>query len=189
MRTVSKISRRAVATTLLFFALIVTPLFAVAQTEKLDALFIELADPALTDWAAVESQIWQEWSHSGSDAMDLLLQRGKRAMAQGNYPLAIEHFTALTDHAPEFAEGWNMRATAFFLAQNFGMSVSDIQTTLALNPRHFGALSGLGMILETLEQNDGALRAYRAAMAVHPHRPNLIEAVKRLEKKIGGTSL
>ena len=110
-------------------------------------------------------------------------------MNAGDLPKAVEHFTALTDHAPEFAEGWNARATAFFMMHEYGLSVHDIEITLRLNPRHFGALSGLGMIYETLDLPKDALKAFRAALAVHPNRPDLLEAVKRLEDKAAGTLL
>ncbi len=160
-----------------------------AQTDELDELFTQLHDPVDGDWRSVENQIWKAWSHSGSDAMDLLLERGRRAMRAGDLDKAVEHLTALTDHAPEFAEGWNARATVFFMMEEYALSVADIETTLALNPRHFGAMSGLGMILETLGQYDQALLAYRGALAVHPYRPDLHRAIERLEDKTDGTSL
>ncbi len=179
----------AVAAILVFlvFAGFTQPAFA--QTETLDNLFEELKSPMDGDWRAVENRIWKEWSRSGSDSMDLLLERGRLAMRNGDLPKAIEHFSALIDHAPKFAEGWNARATAFFLIDEFGMSVSDIEVTLSLNPRHFGALSGLGLIFEQTDRPESALKAYEAALAVHPHRPNVIEAVKRLREKTEGTSL
>ena len=110
-------------------------------------------------------------------------------MAAGDVAAAIEHFTALTDHAPDFAEGWNARATAYFQAGELGPSVNDIAQTLTLNPRHFGALSGLGMIFEQLEQPEKALEAYEAALAIHPHLEGVIEAVERLEAETAGTDL
>ena len=82
------------------------------QQQDLDALFAELADPDAGDWQRAEQDIWREWSKSGSPAMDLLLQRGRDALQAGEVGAAIEHLTALTDHAPDFAEGWNARATA-----------------------------------------------------------------------------
>mgnify|MGYP000060600562 CR=1 FL=1 len=112
-----------------------------------------------------------------------------RVMVQGDTATAIEHFTALTDHAPDFAEGWNARATAYFQAGEFGPSVNDIAKTLTLNPRHFGALSGLGMIFEQLDQPEKALEAYKAALAIHPHLQGVIEAVERLEADTAGTDL
>ncbi len=188
MTTILQFPSRAVAAAAIILSLILIGVPVAAQTEALDALFVELRNPE-ADHAAVEQKIWIEWGKSGSDAMDLLLERGRAAMQAGDLDKAIEHFTALTDHAPEFAEGWNARATAFFLADEYGLSVNDIQTTLVLNPRHFGALAGLGMIYERLEENEKALTAYEAALAVHPFRPTLIESVKRLKEKTDGTEL
>ena len=102
---------------------------------------------------------------------------------------AIEHLTALVDHTPDFAEGWNARATVFFGMEEFGQSISDIRQTLALNPRHFGALQGLGRILEELDDPENALKAYQAAFALHPHRPGLKESVERVEKIVSGQSI
>ncbi|MEE9428085.1 MAG: tetratricopeptide repeat protein [Paracoccaceae bacterium] len=163
------------------------PVFA--QSERLDQLFTELSDVETPDWERVVSDIWREWSHSGSSAMDLLLERGRSAMQAGEFEVAIEHLTALTDHAPEFAEGWNARATAYFQAGLFGPSIDDIKRTLALNPRHFGALSGLGMIMEQLELPEKALSAYRQVQAIHPHSRGIEDIILRLEEKVGGTSL
>ncbi len=86
--------------------------------------------------------------------MDLLLERGRNAMAQGHPEIAIQHLTALIDHAPDFAEAWNARATAYYQTGNLGPSVADIGHVLTLNPRHFGALAGLGAIFEELEQTE-----------------------------------
>ncbi len=102
---------------------------------------------------------------------------------------AIEHLTALTDQAPDFAEGWNARATAYFMAGEVGPSIADIQRALALNPRHFGALSGLGQIFEALDKPDLALRAYEAAFAVNPHMTSVKDAIDRLTREKQGTDL
>ena len=160
-----------------------------SQTAELDRLFVELSSANDQSWEEIEQNIWREWSKSGSSAMDLLLVRGRRAMAEGDLDTAIGHLTALTDHASDFAEGWNARATAYYQAGLFGPSIADIRRTLALNPRHFGALSGLGMILEQLDYPKDALEAYRAVLAIHPFRPALEETVKRLEKEVGGTDI
>jgi len=160
-----------------------------AQTAKLDALFAELltADEAAAQ--RVEADIWLEWSKSGSPAMDLLLQRGRDAMANGQPEIAIEHLTALIDHAPDFAEGWNARATAYYQTGDFGPSIADIGHVLTLNPRHFGALSGLGSIFEELEKPAQALEVYKAALAIHPHASGVNEAVQRLEAQLQGSDL
>lgn len=155
----------------------------------LDGLFAELKDPANEDWQSAEDKIWREWSKSGSRAMDLLLERGRDAIAAGDYDAAVEHLSALIDHAPGFAEGWNARATAFFLMDQYGLSVADIQQTLALNPRHFGAMSGLGSILERTDRLKDALAVYTKALEVHPHQPSVIEAVGRLRAEVDGTTL
>ena len=85
---------------------------AFGQTAKLDDLFNKLKAADAQAAERIEQEIWIEWSKSGSAAMDLLLERGRRAMSDGQLDLAVEHFTALVDHAPDFAEGWNARATA-----------------------------------------------------------------------------
>lgn len=102
---------------------------------------------------------------------------------------AIEHFSALIDHAPGFAEGYNARATAYFEADRLGLSLRDVEMTLALNPRHFGALTGLALILEQVGDPEDALAAYRMVNAIHPHRPDIKDAIERLETSLGGTAL
>ena len=175
----------------LFFSVVLqfAPNMAAAQTPNLDELFTELKNPDLEDWKAVEKKIWRAWKKSGSAAMDLLLQRGHEALSEGRINDAIGHFSVLIDHAPQFAEGWNARATAFFVADRYGLSIADIQQTLALNPRHFGAMAGLGNILERMERPKRALKAYKLALEIHPHRPDVRKAVERLTKKVEGTSL
>ncbi len=137
----------------------------------------------------IEQEIWIEWSKSGSPAMDLLLERRRQAMNEGATDLAIEHFTALIDHAPDFAEGWNARATAYWAAGDLGPAVSDIGHALELNPRHFGALSGLGMIFEELRRPQKALEVYRMVLTLHPHADGVPEAVERLEAELMGQEL
>ncbi|CTQ32374.1 tetratricopeptide repeat protein [Jannaschia rubra] len=135
------------------------------------------------------NEVLERWTHSGSVTLDLLLRRGMEAIADGDYPRAIAHLTALTDHAPDFAEGWNQRATAFFLSDRYGEAVSDIEQVLILEPRHFGALAGLGIILEQLGEEESALRAYEAAQQVHPAEPNVNSAIERLQQQTGERTL
>ncbi len=161
----------------------------VAPGDRLDRLFAQLAEPDQPDWQRIQDEIWAEWSRSGSDSMDLLLERGRDAMANGNLDAAIEHFTALIDHAPDFAEGWNARATAYFNAGLYGPSIADIERTLALNPRHFGALAGLALIFEELGYPKEALQAFRRAAELNPHAPDVKEGIARLEKEAAGTDL
>jgi tetratricopeptide (TPR) repeat protein len=160
-----------------------------ADDARLDELFQQLQSATDEEAAQITGMIWLEWSKSGSPAMDLLLKRGRDAMNAGQPGVAIQHFTALIDHAPDFAEGYNARATAYYQTGDFGPSVSDIAKTLTLNPRHFGALAGLGMIFEQINQPEKALEVYKAALAINPHLPNIVEAVKRLETSVGGQDL
>ncbi|MEM7490492.1 MAG: tetratricopeptide repeat protein [Pseudomonadota bacterium] len=134
-------------------------------------------------------EIEERWTHSGSAAMDLLLRRGKDAIEAGDYVRAIAHLTALTDHAPQFAEAWNQRATAFFLMERYGEAMSDIEQVLILEPRHFNALAGLGIILQQLDEPEAALKAFRAAQAAHPAEENVNAAIERLEQQTGGRTL
>jgi tetratricopeptide (TPR) repeat protein len=171
------------------------PLFltcAVAFAEdaaKLDRLFERLKTAEEAEAGRIETEIWIEWSKSGSASEDLLLQRGKEAMDLGDIPAAIEHFTAIIDHDPAFAEAWNARATAYYMAGEFGPSIADIGKVLTLNPRHFGALSGLALILEETGKPKRALEVYKAALAIHPHLQGAAEAVERLETEAEGQEL
>ena len=121
--------------------------------------------------------------------MDLLLERGRRAMNAGQLDLAVEHFTALVDHAPDFAEGWNARATVLYQMGQFGPSMADIAQTLQLNPRHFGAMSGFAMILEDLGRPEQALEVHQAVKAIHPNAAGVSEAIDRLTADLQGSSL
>lgn len=170
-------------------ALVLSAGLALAQTAELDSLFDRLKTADAAEARRIERLIVIEWSKSGSPAMDLLLERGRDALADGETEVAIEHLTALTDHAPDFAEGWNALATAWYHAGEFGPSVEDIARTLSLNPRHFGALSGLGMIFEEIGEPEKALEVYRAALAIHPQMQGVLDAVKRIEAETAGQDL
>jgi tetratricopeptide (TPR) repeat protein len=173
------------------FAVLLTfaPLPAMAQGASIPELLEQLRDPDQQNWQRIERQLMREWSKSGSPSADLLLFRGRQALNTGDTKAAIDHFSALIDHAPDFAEGWNARATAWFMAGNFGLSLNDIRETLARNPAHFGALSGLARILEDLQQFPQARAALEAAIAIHPHRRDLKAALERLDKRLEGTSI
>lgn len=186
---IAKLAARFARGILMAVVFLAIPVTGMADEATLDSLFAELQDPANEHWEATEEEIWKEWSRSGSGALDLLLERGRSAMAEGNYEAAVEHLSALIDHAPGFAEGWNARATAFYLMNQYGLSMADIRQALALNPRHFGAMSGLGAILEQTGRLKDALAVYTRALEIHPHQPGVIEAVERLSTEVDGTSL
>lgn len=158
-----------------------------AQSTELDQLFLDLQTSE--DWEPIEREIITNFSHSGSDAMDLMLERGWDAINAGDYRKAVEHLSALIDHAPDFAEGYNARATAFYLMGESGLSINDIREVLVRNPRHFGALMGLGFIYEELGDLEGAYAAFKAAQALHPHLPNVNDSLLRLGPEVGGVEL
>lgn len=159
------------------------------RAARLDALFAELAEPGRADWERVEGQIGGLWARSGSPAMDLLLRRGNEAMEAEDYPAAVEHFSALVEMAPDFAEGWNARATVYYLMGEFSLSMADIEHVLVLEPRHFGALSGLGFMFEAMDEPELALEAFEAVHALNPNRPNVNEAITRLQRTTGEADL
>lgn len=155
----------------------------------LDTLFAELAEPGREDWEKIEGEITRIWSRSGSPAMDLLLRRANEALEAEDYPTALEHFSALVDHAPDFAEGWNARATTFYLMGEYTLSIADVGHVLALNPRHFGALSGLAFMYEDMDQPELALKALHMVQKINPNKPAINEAAKRLERTTGEAEL
>lgn len=158
-----------------------------AQGVDVPALLDELARGE--DWMRAERQLLREWGRSGSPAMDFLFQRGQAALQTGDAAAAIDHFSAVIDHDPAFAEAWNGRATAYFLANRLGLSLADIEQVLRLNPQHFGALAGLGMIFEQIGRPHEALEAYEASLAIHPNQAGVIESVARLRLALDGQAL
>jgi len=162
---------------------------AAAGADTLDGLMQQLKSANDATWKPIEDKIWAAWSRSGSAAMDLLLKRGRDAIDAQDYDAAIEHLTALIDHAPDFAEGYDARALAYYQSGRYGPALQDIRHVLSLNPRHFGALAGLAAILEEAGKPKKALEVYRKVLAIHPHKPDVLKAVKRLEDSLGGVAL
>jgi tetratricopeptide (TPR) repeat protein len=160
-----------------------------ADSARLDGLFVQLQSANEADAETITKDIWLEWSKSGSPSMDFLLRRGQAALGAGDTLAAIDHLSALIDHAPDFAEAYNTRATAYYQIGQLGLSLADVAKTLALNPRHFGALSGLGMIFEELNEPDKALEVYREALKLNPHLKDVQDAVTRLDAQLGGQEL
>ncbi len=121
--------------------------------------------------------------------MDYLLQRAQKAMEAEDWDAALEHLTALTDHAPDFAEGFHARATAYFRKGLYGPAIEDIGRTLSLNPNHYNALTGLAVIFEELQMGQQALELYRMVNAMNPHREETRAAEERLQQSHGGKPL
>jgi tetratricopeptide (TPR) repeat protein len=138
---------------------------------------------------AIEERIWALWMVSGSDTVDLLMSRVREATDAEDFDLAIRLLDAVIEIDPDFVEAWNRRATMYFLKKDFSDSLADIQHVLAKEPRHFGALAGLGTILEEVGDDKHALEAYRKALAVHPHLKGVAEHVKALVDKVEGRDI
>ncbi len=162
---------------------------AAGDPDRLDALFAELGEAEEGRAARIERQIIEEWSKSGSPAMDLLLRRGRDALQADDPAAALDHFSALVDHAPGFAEGYNGRATAHYLLGQFGPALEDIRQVLVLNPRHFGALQGFGIMLEEMGREAEALEVLRRVRALHPQAPHIGPAIERLQAALEGQTL
>lgn len=156
---------------------------------RLERLFFDLHDAEPRDARRLAREIELEWSKSGSAAMDLLLRRGKDALEARDAPAAIEHFTALTDHAPDFAEGWFRRALAYMMADLDGPAVADLRRALALEERHFDAMAVLGAIAERTGRETLARQAYEAVLAIHPHHEQATEALERLDRESPGKDI
>jgi tetratricopeptide (TPR) repeat protein len=160
-----------------------------AQSDRLDRLFDELKGADTQQAARLEGQIRSEWSKSGSPAMDLLLRRGEEALEAGEPQVAAEHLTALIDHAPDFAEAYHARASAYFALELYGPALDDLRQALVLNPRHFGALTGFAVILQELERPRQALEVYRRIEQISPNSPDLAPAIEQLEMQLDGSSI
>jgi tetratricopeptide (TPR) repeat protein len=156
---------------------------------QLEALFSQLRDADNPHWPVIQAQIWRVWRRSGSDSMDFLLRRATEAIEKKDFETALVHLDDLVRLAPDFAEGWNQRATVHFMMKNYGESMRDIEMVLALEPRHFGALSGLGIILDRTGYDDGALEAYRRVLELHPNMPGAQKGVEKLAPEVDGREL
>lgn len=154
---------------------------------QLDALFAQLEKADSADTAApVERAIWTHWADSGSPTVNTLLERASAAAAAGNADLANRFIDEAVDLAPNYAEPWNRRAEIAYTAEDYPGAISAIQQTLQREPRHFGAMTALGLIYEELGQDRAALDAYRAALAVHPYYERAQQGVRRLEPRVDG---
>jgi tetratricopeptide (TPR) repeat protein len=154
---------------------------AMADTARLDALLRD-DDALVRDYA--EQALWALWSRSGDAAIDRLMGRGVEEMEAQNYQAAIATFSDIVRRKPEFAEGWNKRATVYYLAGEERESIADCAEVLKRNPRHFGALSGLGLIYTRLERYDEALAWFRKALEVNPNMLGVEMNIKNIERRL-----
>ncbi len=174
---------------ILAMGLLAGPVAANPHEARLAQLFGALKAAGPGEWQVIEDEIRDIWADSGSPMLNLLLERGNAALEEGDSTAAIEHFTALIDHAPDFVAAWNGRATAYFSAGLFGPAMADLAQVLALEPRHFGALTGLGVILEEAGKREQALAAYRMVLEINPNREDVQEAITALEHAMGAFDL
>lgn len=157
---------------------------------NLDRLFEALKIAPDTESAKyIEGRIWALWFASGSDTANLLMSRVKTATEAKDLDLALKLLDSIIDIKPDFIEAWNRRATLHFMKKEYGPALADIRQVLAREPRHFGALSGLGIILQELGDEKHALEAYRRAVAVYPHIERIPDLVKKLSEKVDGRDI
>jgi len=157
---------------------------------SIDFLFEALkAAPDAETAKLIESRIWALWLASGSDTADLLMSRVKQAAEEKDTDLAIRLLDAIVELKPEYAEAWNRRATMYFTKKDYGHALADIAQALAREPRHFGALTGLGMILQEIGEDKRALEAFRRALEIDPHLQKIPEFVKALTDKVEGRAI
>jgi tetratricopeptide (TPR) repeat protein len=157
---------------------------------RLDALFEALKSATDPDAAKdAENDIIKTWLESGSDTIDLLMNWTLNAMEEKNYALALDYLDRIIAMKPDYAEGWNKRATVHFLVDDYSKAIADIERTLALEPRHFGALSGLGTIMRDIGDDDRAVIAFRHALEIDPYLDSVKDALKEIEDEKAGREL
>lgn len=160
------------------------------KTHNIDFLFGALkAAPDAQSAKAIEERIWALWIASGSDTANLLMARVKTAITGQKLDLAISLLNAVIAIKPDYVEAWNRRATLYFMRKDYDNALADIRQILAREPRHFGALAGLGLIMQELGDDKRALEVYRRALAVNPHMQKIPDLVKTLSEKVEGRDI
>jgi tetratricopeptide (TPR) repeat protein len=139
--------------------------------------------------SGIITQLLHLYSESGSDTADLLLRRARQAIGVENYSDALKILDSTIAFMPDWAEGWNARATARYLDDDYNGSMADIAQTLKREPRHIGALMGMGMILEAREKREDALKVYERVLEIAPHWKNAEEAADKLKAALAGSEL
>lgn len=173
----------------LLFAFVVG--FAVAsagqEDPRLGGLFDRLkVANSVAEAEPIEAEIWNLWTQSDVEEVNLLMGLGVTAMSRRDYRTALSLFDQMVGIAPSFSEGWNKRATVYYLMGDFEHSLADVDRTLALEPRHFGALSGMGLIYMAQGEPEKALHAFERALAVNPNMPGPLHYTEELRRKLEG---
>src|SRR6201747_522805 len=160
------------------------------KTRGLDFLFGALkAAPDEASAKHVEARIWALWMQTPSDTAALLMMRAKVAMDAQQMDVALKLLDSVVKLRPDYVEGWNRRATLYYLKNDYAHSLEDIEQVLVREPRHFGALAGLGMIMQDIGDEKRALDAFRKALALNPHLEKVPELVKTLTEKVEGRDI
>jgi tetratricopeptide (TPR) repeat protein len=160
------------------------------QAAALDRLFESLKDASSPEIArGIEQLIWSIWLEAGGEEADQLMSLAILSMHEQEFEAARSYLDRIIALEPDFAEGWNKRATVYFLEGDYERSLEDIREVLALEPRHFGALSGLGMIFERIGRKEEALEAFRRALEIHPQMPAVQQRVEELSQEVDGVEL
>ncbi|MEP9387527.1 hypothetical protein [Mesorhizobium sp. KR9-304] len=157
---------------------------------RLDALFVELKRERNEKAAErIAGRIWEEWSRSGSASIDLMMGWSKTAMDSKKFDVALDFLDQVVTMKPAYAEGWNRRATLHFMMQNYAKSMSDINQTLQIEPRHFGALSGMGQIMKDTGREELALQAWQRVLDIYPMMRSAQNEVATLSEELAGEGI
>ncbi len=161
-----------------------------ARAQKLDLLFHDLKRARDTKTAErIAKDIWEQWFDSGSASINLMMQWSNEATKERKFDVALDFLDQVVVLAPDFAEGWNRRATVHFMMNNYAKSMADIDKTLRLEPRHFGALGGMGMIMKNTGRKKRALEAYQKVLQVYPMMRSAQGEVIRLSEELTGEGI
>ena len=178
--TLKPLTGRIIAVLMLLVYSLASP--ADQNDPALDRLFERLTITTSDEEASnITREIWQRWTANDDPAVSQLMQTGIRALNYSTYRRALQSFDRVNEMAPEFAEGWNKRATLYYHIKEYRRSIDDIKETLQLEPRHFGAWSGLGLVSIAQENYSGALAAFKKALSINPHIANIRRYVQKLE--------
>ena len=128
--------------------------------------------------------IWKIWDETNDLVIEADYHRGLEAMRIGDFVMSIDFFTRVIEKNPDFAEGWNKRATVYYILGQFDKSMIDINKTLLLEPRHFGAMDGMGLIFIQLQQYDKAIKIYDQMLEIFPHSVDTLAKKKLMQEYI-----
>jgi len=162
---------------------------AYAQQTTLDELFQELLEADEATHERIANRIASRWEKSGSATIDLLLRRGEEALEAADFVQASEHYTAAIDHDPMFVAAYAGRAQAYFNLELVGPALDDLRQVIVLEPRHFNAMFGVGIILEGLERPEEAKEVYEAILEIYPLEQDTLDALARVDLQLEGQAL